>query len=60
MKNLLLVFFLTMILVMVVESNLSDTFHLLPYNLGDVISSLVVAPSILIFTIRILGLIDKK
>lgn len=60
LKNMLLVFFLTMILVMVVKSNLSDTFHLLPYNLGDAISSLLVAPSILIFTIRILGLIDKK
>lgn len=59
-KNLLFVYLLSVFFVVVVEYTLSDTLSILPYNLGDLITGLLVSPLILVFTARVLGLINKN
>ncbi len=58
-KNLGFVYILTVLFALVVRYILSDTIKILPYSLGDLISSLIIAPFILVFTARTLGLINK-
>jgi hypothetical protein len=60
LKNLVFIYILTVIFALVLRYTLSDTMGILPYGLGDVISGLIVAPFILIFTARALGLINKS
>jgi hypothetical protein len=59
-KNLGFIYILTVLFALVVRYTLSDTFKILPYSLGDLISSLIIAPFILVFTARALGLINKR
>lgn len=58
-KNLGFIYILTVLFALVVRYTLSDTIKILPYGLGDLISSLIIAPFILVFTARTLGLINK-
>lgn len=58
-KNLIFVYLLNVFFVTVVVYTLSDTLAILPYNIGDLISGLIIAPMILIFTARVLGLINR-
>ena len=57
-KNLIFVYLLNVFFVTVVVYTLSDTLAILPY-IGDLISGLFIAPMILIFTARVLGLINR-
>jgi hypothetical protein len=59
-KNLGFIYILTVLFALVVRYTLSDTMKILPYSLGDLISSLIIAPFILVFTARALGLINKR
>ncbi|MCE5214114.1 MAG: DUF4013 domain-containing protein [Methanobacterium sp.] len=58
-KNLGFIYILTVLFALVVRYSLSDTIKILPYGLGDLISSLIIAPFILVFTARTLGLINQ-
>lgn len=60
LKNLGFIYILTVLFAVVVESSLSDAMVIIPYGLGDIISGLIIAPFILIFTARVLGLINKN
>ncbi|HTX61572.1 MAG TPA: DUF4013 domain-containing protein [Methanobacterium sp.] len=59
-KKLGFIYLLTVIFAAIVEVTLSDTKSILPYGLGDIISSFLIAPFILIFIARTLGLINKS
>lgn len=65
LKNMLLISFITIIVLYIVKQVIFDTLHTLPYilpyiniSVGDIISTIVVAPFLTIFTTRLLGLID--
>ncbi len=61
LKNMVLVSFITIVVLYIIKQILFDTLHELPYlghSLGDVISTVLIAPFLMIFTTRLLGLID--
>lgn len=58
-KKLAFVYMITVILAIVVLYTLKDTLTVLPFHLGDAVSGLILAPFILIFTARALGLINR-
>lgn len=60
LRKLIFIYFLTVIFAAVVEITLSDARSILPYGLGDLVSSLLIAPFILVIIARILGLINQK
>lgn len=67
LKNMLLVSFITIIVLYIIKQAVFDTLHTLPYTLpyiglsvGDVLSTVIVAPFLMIFTTRLLGLIDVQ
>jgi hypothetical protein len=59
LKKLIFIYFLTVIFAVIVEITLSDAKSILPYGLGNLASSLIIAPFILISIARILGLINQ-
>ncbi|MDD1774414.1 MAG: hypothetical protein LUQ24_02655, partial [Methanobacterium sp.] len=58
-KKLIFIYFLTVIFAAIVEITLSDAKSILPNGLGNLASSLIIAPFILISIARILGLINQ-
>lgn len=59
--NMLLVSLITIAVLIIVRSVLFDTLHGIPFlgsTVGDVIATVLVAPFLMIFTTRLLGLID--
>lgn len=61
LKNMLLVSFITVFVLYIIQQVVFDTMHELPYigsSLGDIISTVFFAPFLMIFTTRLLGLID--
>lgn len=58
-KRLGFIYLLTVVFVFIVEITLADAMTFLPYDLGDLISSFLIAPFLLIFIARTLGLINK-
>lgn len=56
-KRLFFIYIITAALLIVLKNILFDTLHQLPI-VGDVILTLIIAPYLLIFTTRMLGLID--
>jgi len=59
--NMLVVSLITIAVLIIVRSVLFDTLHGIPYlgsTVGDVIATVLVAPFLMIFTTRLLGLID--
>ncbi|BDZ70375.1 DUF4013 domain-containing protein [Methanobacterium petrolearium] len=67
LKNMLFISFITIITLYIVKQAIFDTLHALPYMLpyinisvGDVVSTVIVAPFLTIFTARLLGLIDVE
>jgi hypothetical protein len=67
LKNMLLISLITIIVLYIIKQIVFDTFHALPYALpfigisvGDIISTVIIAPFLTIFNTRLLGLIDVK
>ncbi|OPX58227.1 MAG: hypothetical protein A4E25_01782 [Methanobacterium sp. PtaB.Bin024] len=67
LKNMLLVSLITLIVLYIAKQAIFDTLHALPYMLpyinisvGDVVSTVIIAPFLTIFTARLLGLIDVE
>jgi len=61
LKNMLMVSLITIAVLYVVRGLAFDTLHGIPYlgsTVGDVIATVLVAPFLMIFTTRLLGLID--
>ena len=59
-KRLGFIYILTVIFAAVVEVTISDTKTLLPFGIGDIVSSFLIAPFILIFIARTLGMINRS
>lgn len=60
-KNMLIVSVITTLVIYIVKQAIFDTLHELPYlgpSVGDFISTVLIAPFLMIFTTRLLGLID--
>ena len=60
LKRLGFIYLLTVVFAFTVEITLTDAKTMIPYGLGDLISAFLIAPIILIFIARTLGLINKK
>ncbi len=61
LKNMVLVSLITIVVLYIIKQVVFDTLHELPYlgpSLGDVISTVLIAPFLMIFTTRLVGLID--
>lgn len=61
LKNMLMVSGITIVVLYIVKQIIFDTLHGLPYlgsTVGDVISTVLIAPFLMIFTTRLVGLID--
>ncbi|MFA0834004.1 MAG: DUF4013 domain-containing protein [Methanobacterium formicicum] len=61
LKNMIVVSFITIVILYIVRGLIFDTLHGIPYlgsTVGDVISTVLIAPFLMIFTTRLLGLID--
>lgn len=61
LENMILVSFITIVVLYIIKQVVFDTLHELPFfgpSVGDVISTVLIAPFLLIFTTRLLGLID--
>ena len=61
LKNMVLVSLITIAVLYIIKQVVFDTLHELPYlgpSLGDVISTVLIAPFLMIFTTRLVGLID--
>ncbi len=59
LRKLGFIYLLTVVFAATVEFTLSDAMTIIPYDLGDIISALIIAPFILIFIARTLGLINQ-
>ncbi len=63
LKKMLVVSFITILLTYFIKQAIFDTLHELPYvgsTLGDFISLVIIAPFLLIFTTRLIGLLDVQ
>ena len=63
LKNMVLVSFIIIIVIYIVEKIVFDTLHGFSHpvaTVGDVIITLIIVPSMIIFTARLLGLIDVE
>lgn len=63
LKNMLIISFITLFLIYILKQEIFDTLHALPYLnpiVGDVISTVIIAPFLIIFTTRFLGLMDVE
>ena len=61
LKNMLIVSIITIVVLYIVKQIIFDTLHGLPYPgsiLGEIIFTLIILPFLMIFSTRILGLID--
>jgi hypothetical protein len=61
LKNMLIVSLITILVLYIVKQIIFDTIHGLPYpgsTVGEITSTLIIAPFLMIFTTRLLGLID--
>lgn len=58
-KRLGFIYLITVVFAATVEITVSDAVTVIPYDLGSIISSLLIAPFILIFIARILGSINQ-
>jgi hypothetical protein len=61
LKNMLLISFITIFVIYIIKQAIFDTLHDLPYlgtTVGDVLSTVIIAPFLILFTTRLLGLID--
>lgn len=58
-KNMVFIYILTVLFALVLRHVLSDSIGIIPFRVGDILSGLIIAPFILIFTSRALGLINK-
>lgn len=59
LRNLGFIYIFTVIFAFFVEISLSDVKLIIPYGLGELISAFIIAPFILIFIARTLGLINR-
>ena len=59
LKKLGFIYLLTVVFAFTVETTLADAKTIIPYGLGDIISAFLIAPIILIFIARTMGLINK-
>lgn len=60
LKRLGFIYLLTVVFAFTVQITLADVKTVIPYGLGDLISSFLIAPFILIFIARTLGLINRN
>jgi hypothetical protein len=63
LKNMFMISLITLLLIGILKGMIFDTFHEIPYlghTLGDVISTVIITPFLIIFTTRLLGLIDVE
>jgi hypothetical protein len=61
LKNMLMISFITIVVIYILKQAIFDTLHELPYlgtTVGDVLSTVLIAPFLILFTTRLLGLID--
>lgn len=61
LKNMLMISFITIVVIYILKQAIFDTLHGLPYlgtTVGDVLSTVLIAPFLILFTTRLLGLID--
>jgi hypothetical protein len=61
LKNMIMISFITIAVIYILKQAIFDTLHGLPYlgtTVGDVLSTVVIAPFLILFTTRLLGLID--
>jgi len=61
LKNMLMISFITIAVIYILQQAIFDTLHGLPYvgtTVGDVLSTVLIAPFLILFTTRLLGLID--
>lgn len=58
-KRLGFIYIITVILAFTVEDTIRDAVSIIPYDLGSVIFSFIIAPFILIFIARTLGLVNR-
>lgn len=61
LKNMLMISFITIVVIYILKQAIFDTLHELPYfgtTVGDVFSTVLIAPFLILFTTRLLGLID--
>jgi len=67
LKNMILISFITIIVIYILKQAIFDSLHALPYflpyvniSVGDVISTVFIAPVLIIFTTRLVGLVDVE
>lgn len=61
LKNMFMISFITISVIYILKQAIFDTLHGLPYlgtTVGDVLSTVLIAPFLILFTTRLLGLID--
>ncbi|WP_321423267.1 DUF4013 domain-containing protein [uncultured Methanobacterium sp.] len=61
LKNMLMISFITVAVIYILQQAIFDTLHGLPFvgtTVGDVLSTVLIAPFLILFTTRLLGLID--
>lgn len=61
LKNMLMISFITIAVIYILQQAIFDTLHGLPFigtTVGDVLSTVLIAPFLILFTTRLLGLID--
>lgn len=61
LKNMLMISVITIVVIYILKQAIFDTLHGLPYlgtTVGDVLSTVLIAPFLILFTTRLLGLID--
>jgi hypothetical protein len=61
LKNMLMISYITIVVIYILKQAIFDTLHDLPYlgtTVGDVLSTVLIAPFLILFTTRLLGLID--